>query len=132
MTDSAQTQGALITLQSVIERHIVELERLNEVKKSYRESLNNILSNDSELSEAQEQAAQITQRVKVRKSQLNASQEVNQIKANISEISERKKEIEESLNGHLISLFQMTGSRIVDLSSGTKEFRIKATLMGKS
>jgi chromosome segregation ATPase len=125
----AKVGETLHALQSVIERNVSELDRLKEQMKSYRDSMKNIMTNDETLSDAQEQATQITQKVKERKSQLNASPEVNQLKANISEISERKKEIEEALNTHFLNLYQLTGSKTFDTSTGeTREFEIRASV----
>lgn len=119
----------LHALQNVIERNVSELDRLKEQMKSYRDSLKNIMINDETLSEVEEQATAMTQKVKERKSQLNASPEVNQLKANISEINERKKEIEEALNNHLLNLYQFTGAKTFDTSTGeTREFIIRASV----
>lgn len=119
----------LHALQNVIERNVSELDRLKEQMKSYRDSLKNIMINDETLSEAEEQAKAMTQKVKERKSQLNANPEVNQLKANISEINERKKEIEEALNNHLLNLYQFTGAKTFDTSTGeTREFSIRASV----
>ena len=87
----------LLSLQNVIERNVSELDRLKEQMKSYRESMKNIMDNDETLSDAQDQVTAISQKVKERKAQLQSSQEVNQLKANIAEISERKKEDRKSV-----------------------------------
>ncbi|MBW7956126.1 hypothetical protein H3C66_05385 [Patescibacteria group bacterium] len=123
----------LQSLQNVIERNVSELDRLKEQMRSYRESLKNIMDNDETLSVAEDQAAAVTQKVKERKSQLQASPEVNQLKANIAEINERKKEIEEALNTHLLNLYQFTGAKTFDTSTGeTREFSIRASVKGNS
>jgi len=119
----------LHSLQNVIERNVSELDRLKEEMKSFRDSLKNIMINDETLSEVEDQAAAITQKVKERKSQLMVSPEVNQLKANISEINERKKEIEEALNTHLLNLYQFTGVKTFDTAAGeTREFDIRASV----
>jgi DNA repair exonuclease SbcCD ATPase subunit len=119
----------LHSLQNIIERNVSELDRLKEQMKSFRDSLKNIMINDETLSDAEDQAAAMTQKVKERKSQLQASPEVNQLKANISEINERKKEIEEALNTHLLNLYQFTGAKTFDTSTGeTREFEIRASV----
>lgn len=119
----------LTSLQNIIERNVGELDRLKEQMKSYRDNLRNIMINDEALSEAEDQAAAITQKVKERKSQLQASPEVNRLKANISELNERKKEIEEALNTHLLNLYQFTGAKTFDTSTGeTREFEIRASV----
>lgn len=119
----------LLSLQNVIERNVSELDRLKEQMKSYRESMKNIMDNDETLSDAQDQVTAISQKVKERKAQLQSSQEVNQLKANIAEITERKKEIEEALNTHLLNIYQLTGVKTFDTSTGeTREFEIRASV----
>jgi len=119
----------LHSLQNVIERNVSELDRVKEEMKSFRDSLKNIMINDETLSEAEEKATAMTQKVKERKSQLLISPEVNQLKANISEINERKKEIEEALNTHLLNLYTFTGVKTFDTAAGeTREFEIRASV----
>lgn len=121
----------LTSLQNVIERNVSELDSLKEQLKSYRDSLKNIMDNDLTLTDAQDQLTSMSQKVKERKSQLQASPEVNQLKANIAEITERKKEIEEALNTHLLNLYQFTGAKTFDTSTGeTREFEIRASVKG--
>jgi chromosome segregation ATPase len=119
----------LQALQNVIERNVSELDRLNEQLKSFKDSMRNVLDNDETLTEAEEKVSLLSQKVKERKSQLNASPEINQFKANITEITERKKEIVEALNTHLLNLYQMTGAKTFDTSTGeTREFEIRANV----
>jgi seryl-tRNA synthetase len=116
-------------LQNVIERNVSELDRIKEELKVHKDSLRNIMTNDETLSEAEEQASVMMQKVKERKSQLNISPEVNQLKATITETTEHKKEIEEALNTHLLNLYQFTGVKTFDTSSGeTREFDIRASV----
>jgi len=120
---------ALTSLQNIIERNAIELDRIKEELKLERESLSNILDNDDALSDAQSEAEVLTQKVKERKVQINASLEVAKINANVKELSERKKETEEALNNHLLNLYKITGTAIVDMSSGEqREFSIRASL----
>lgn len=131
MSSQSQNKVAetLQALQNVIERNVEELDRLKEQMKSYRDSMKNIMDNDETLSDAEDQAAAVTQKVKERKSQLQSSPEVNQLKANIAELSERKKEVEEALNNHLLNIYQMTGAKTFDTSTGeTREFQIRASV----
>jgi len=121
----------LTSLQNVIERNVSELDRLKEQLKSFKDSLRNVMTNDETLSDAQDKVTALSQKVKERKSQLHASPEINQLKANVSELTERKKEIEEALNTHLLNLYQFTGVKTFDTSTGeTREFDIRASVKG--
>lgn len=121
----------LLSLQNIIERNANELDRIKEELKIQRESLKNVFENDAELTEAEDQAQLITQKVKERKSRLMGSLQVNQLKSEITELSAQKKEIEEALNNHLLNLYQMTGAKTFDTSSGDqREFDIRASIKG--
>jgi len=127
--DLAQT---LTSLQNIIERNANELDRIKEQLKAQREGLQSVFENDEELSDVQDQATAITQKVKERKSKLQASQQVNQLKAKVAELLEQKKEIEEALNNHLLNLYQITGTKTFDTSTGEqREFEVRASIKGK-
>ncbi len=128
---NAAVGETLTALQNIVERNCNELDRVKEAMRVQRESLKNLFENDSPLAEAQVKASEVTQKLKERKSQIQATPEANQIKGNITELSERKKEIEEALNNHLLNLFQLTGTKTFDTISGQqREFTIKASVVG--
>jgi small-conductance mechanosensitive channel len=121
----------LTALQNVIERNADQLDEIKGKIKQFREELKNVLENDEILSDVEQQASQMTQKVKERKSQLQGSAQVTQIKSNLMEVIEQKKEVEEALNNHLLNLYQVTGTKTFDTSSGqTREFSIKASIKG--
>ncbi len=119
----------LTALQNVIERNATELDRIKEQLSSYKDSLRNIMDNDETLSAAQEKVTAVTQKVKERKAELHSTLEANQLKANITETTARKNEVEEALNNHLLNLYQLTGAKTFDTSTGeTREFEIRASI----
>ncbi len=129
---SDEVAESLQFLQNIIERNAQQLENLAQELKERREMLSNLFENDSELSEAQEQADQITQQVKARKSSLRESAEAQVLKTQIGELNEQKKEIEETLSNHLINYYQMTNSTSFDTSDGDQwEFKIKARVKSR-
>jgi hypothetical protein len=129
--DSSQIAETLTALQNVIERNANELDRIKEELQIQRESLKNVFENDTELNEVEEQAQLVTQKLKERKAKVQASPQVLQYKTKIGELSEQKKEIEEALNNHLLNLYQVTGAKTFDTSSGEqREFNIRATIKG--
>jgi hypothetical protein len=70
--------------------------------------------------------------LKERKLSLDNSPEVRQLKLKLSEMKEEVKEIEETLNNHLINLFQLTGSSSFDTSDGDqREFVVRAKVKPK-
>jgi hypothetical protein len=88
------------------------------------------LENDVELKQAEEQAKETAVKSKERKSNLQKSPEYQQFRSKVETISDEIKELEESLNTHLLNYFQQTGVKSVDLSSGgQREFRILAKVL---
>ena len=123
---------ALTSLQNIIERNANELDRIKEDLKTQRDSLKNVFENDVELSDAEEKATVVTQQIKERKSKIQNSPQVMQLKTAIGELTEEKKEIEEALNNHLLNLYQLTGTNTFDTSSGEqREFSVRAALKSK-
>ncbi len=125
---SSDTSESLTSLQNVIERNALALDEMNLKLRELRESLKNVFDNDTQLSVVQQDAEKVASEVKNRRSQLQAGPQVMQMKSKISEVSEQKKEVEEALNNHLLNLYKITGTKVVDLSSGEREFSIKASL----
>lgn len=122
----------LTALQNLIERNANELDRLHQAQKELRESLKNVFENDAELAEAEQKAQELTAQLKDRKQTLDNSPEVRQLKLKLTDLKEEVKEIEESLNNHLINLFQMTGSNSFDTSDGDqREFVVRAKVKPK-
>ncbi len=124
-SDMAQSLGAL---QQVIERNALALDEAGEKLRELRESLKNVFDNDTQLSIVQQDVERVGQELKNRRTQLQSGPQVMQLKAKISELSEQKKEIEEALNNHLLNLYKITGTKVVDLTSGEREFTVKASL----
>lgn len=129
---SDELADTLISLQNLIERNANELERVKNVLKEKRESLQSVYENDSALQEVADQAEVMQQQVKERKSMLGNSAQATSLKAQIAEINQEKKEIEETLSNHLVNYYSMTNSKSFDTSSGDQwEFVIKARVKGK-
>ncbi len=127
--DLAET---LMSLQNLIERNANELERVKNALKEKRESLKNVFENDSALQEVTEEVSVMQQQVKERKSVISNSPQATSLKAQIGEINQEKKEIEETLSNHLVNYYSMTNSKSFDTSSGDQwEFSIRAKVKGK-
>ncbi|NMB56452.1 hypothetical protein GYA19_00765 [Candidatus Beckwithbacteria bacterium] len=105
-------------------------QRMDELKdeiKEYNERLKNILINDSDLSEAEEQAKQYSQYVKKRKQELMESAESKDIKAKLRDLKEEMADITDSLSTQLLTLFQITGVKEFETDNGqVREFVITA------
>lgn len=129
---SDEVAQTLTSLQNLIERNANELDRLRQELKEHRQSLKNVFDNDATLNEVEQIAQEATVKIKERKQTIDAQPEVRQLKLKIADTREEMKEIEETLNSHLISLFQMTGSQSFDTSDGDqREFTLKAKVMSK-
>lgn len=132
VAESNAVADTLLSLQNLIERNANELDRLNGEIKEMRQSLKNIFDNDPALNEATEIAQKATVDIKERKQQIDNNPEVRQIKLKMADIKEETKEIEETLNSHLINLFQLTGSNSFDTSDGDqREFVLRAKVKPK-
>lgn len=117
----------LTHLQNILERYATELETVSKQMKEKRESMQSIFENDSQLSSAEEEAQAATKQAKARKSQLNTNAEVVAIKNQLAELSEQRKEIEETISNHLLNYYKITNSKSFDTSDGDQwEFDIHA------
>lgn len=129
---SDKVASTLTHLQNVIERNANELARINGELKEHRESMKNVFENDAELSEAQDQAQNIAQAVKTRRTQLQTTPQVTSLKSKIGDLNEEKKEIEETISNHLVNYFALTNSKSFDTSDGDQwEFDIKAKVKSR-
>ena len=125
-------QDALQAVQSVIERLVLRSDALQAKLREMNQSLRSILENDESLSEADEQAKQASLQAKDRKKQLAQSEEYQQLASRVRELREEMKEISESLNTHLLTYYTQTGVKVLDLSSGEREFVLNAKVKARS
>ena len=124
---SDELADSLNHLQNVIERNALELEKLRQDMKIKRESLKSVYENDAQLSEAEEEQRKKSESVKERRTQISTGPQATALKAQIAEVRENKKEIEETLSNHLLNYFSITNSRSFDTSEGDQwEFNITA------
>lgn len=127
VAQSDQVAQTLNSLQNVIERNATELERISSELKEKRDSMKNVFENDQELAQAEEQVSLISTQLKERKAKLQADPQVTGLKVQIGELSEQKKEVEETLSNHLVNYYQLTHSTSFDTSDGDQwEFRVSA------
>ncbi len=132
VVESDNLATTITSLQNIIERNADHLDEVKEKIKQHRQQLKNIFDNDTQLSEANEQATTFSKQVKERKGQLQSDPEVTKLKVNIGELSEQKKELEEAVSNHLVNYYQLTNSTSFDTSDGDqREFVIKAQVKSK-
>ncbi len=132
VTASDQLADTLASLQAVIERNAMELQRINKTLHEKRESLESVLDNDTNLAAAQEALQKQTQEVKQQKSSVMSSPQVVAIKNDIAEMTEQRKEVEETLNTHLLNYYSLTHSTSFDTSDGDQwDFSVTAKLKRK-
>lgn len=124
---SDELASTLNSLQNVIERNAEQLQKIQEELKHKRESMKNVFENDTQLAEAQEQAALYSNQLKERKAKLQTDPQVTSLKIQVGELNEQKKEIEEALSNHLVQYYQLTNSKSFDTSDGDQwEFVVRA------
>jgi|GEM_PF-1508029 len=122
----------LVPLQGLIENQIERLDELHSQLKETTERSRSIIENDEELQKVEEETKTVANKVKERKSVVVNSPEFREIRAKTVELKDEIKELEESLNSHLLSYYQTTGVKTVDMSSGVqREFKITAKVLSK-
>ena len=130
---SNELANTLNALQTLIEKHALELTRLNEELKTKRQSIKNVFDNDVQLSENQEEVERFNQQLKERKSQLQNDPQIISLKVDVADLNEQKKELEETLSNHLVNYHALTNSTSFDTSEGDQwEFSIKAKIKSKA
>ena len=123
---------SITSLQSLIEKHAIELSRIKAEKKLKRESLKSIFDNDTQFQEAKSEADKHSQVLKERKVQIQNDPQATSLKLDIAELNQQQKEIEETLSNHIVNYHAMTNSTSIDTSNGDQwDFKIKATIKPK-
>ena len=129
---SDELADTLISLQNLIERHALELTKIDAELREKREAMKNVFENDATLSEKKDEIDQYNQQYKERKSQLQNNPQVISLKVDVADLNEQKKDLEETLSSHLINYHTLTNSTSFDTSEGDQwEFVIKAKIKKK-
>ena len=95
--------------RNLIAKQLQLLEKIKQEIKQHRESMQAILDNDPQYGELENQTKEYQNKLKQRKLQLLESQNARKIKLKIAELSDERRDIEESLTAHLLDLYQATG-----------------------
>lgn len=129
---SGSASDTLMATQAIINRQAERLDGLKDEAGKVNDSLKSILENDTLLSDAEGEAKEATKKIKERRAQLTQGAESVQLKFKLREIREQIKELEESLNNHLLNYYQLTGTKVFDTDSGQqREFKVTARILGK-
>jgi ABC-type transporter Mla subunit MlaD len=129
---SEKVAETLNALQGVIERNARELIELNKNLKEKREMLKNALENNTEINEALAKAKQVTDEIKEKKAKAGNDPAVVNLKLQVAEMAQNKKEVEETLSSHLVNYHQLTGSTSFDTTDGDQwEFSISARVKSR-
>jgi chromosome segregation ATPase len=132
LAESNQLAETLNSLQGVIERNAEHLETIANEMKLKREEMKNVFDNDSTLTEAQDQAKESSGKVKERRAALQADPQITALKVQVGELSQQKKEIEETLSNHLVNYYSLTNSKSFDTSDGDQwEFSVRAKVKSR-
>lgn len=129
VAQSDQIADTLTHLQSVIERNAHQLEELKKQLKEKRESLQSLFESDAKLVEAEAEMKKQAEQLGQEKSRVQSSPTTLAIKTQLADLREQQKEIEETLNSHLLNYYQLTNSTSFDTSDGDQwDFKISAKL----
>jgi len=126
---SDQIAETLTHLQNVIENNARQLQKLRGELKEKRESLKDMFASDAKLAEAEEQSKKMTDELRQQKARVQSSPTTLALKTQLADLREQQKEIEETLNSHLLNYYQLTNSTSFDTSDGDQwDFKIVARL----
>ena len=132
LNKSEKIAETLNALQGVIERNAKELIEIEKTLKEKREMLKSMIDNNQEIGEAESKAKLITDELKQKKAKAAADPAMVNLKLQLADINQNKKEIEETLSSHLVNYHQLTGSTSFDTTDGDQwEFNIKAKVKAK-
>ena len=127
---SGVDEESFLATQRLIQTLSVKIDELKRTQKELRQRLKNIMENDVALNELEEQAKNAAEGFKKRKKELMDSVEAKDVKMKIKEATTEINEMEESLTGHLLTYYQVTGVQSFETpSGGEREFKINAKLM---
>lgn len=129
---SDQFAQTLSSLEKLIERSANQLEELKAQIKERKQMLSACFANDEKLSEVDEKLAEFKLLTKERKTKLLQEPQVVDLNIKLKELTERKKELEESLSNHLVNHYSMTNSTSFDTSDGDQwEYIIQGRVKAK-
>lgn len=123
---------SLEATQNLAIRLAGQLEGLNASLKNAREMYKNLFANDDRLAELDHEVEKASRAVKTRKLEIQQTKEAVDLKLKIADLSEDVKMVKESLSTHLLNIFQLTGSKDLDLPDGdTVEYNVRAWMKGR-
>lgn len=126
---SNQIAETLTHLQSVIEGNAHQLQQLRSELKEKRESLRGMFESDAKLVETETQTKKLTEELRQEKARVQSSPTTLALRTQLADLREQQKEIEETLNNHLLNYYQLTNSTSFDTSDGDQwDFKIIARL----
>ena len=126
------TSIALTASEALVTRLSGQLDDMKDQKKDLSEMLTSIYENDDELARLDHEVEKTMKGVKTRKTEISRSQQALELKAKIADLNEDIKMVQESISTHLINIFQITGSRSIDISEGeSRDFDIRAKMKGR-
>lgn len=127
-----ESQNDVATLQTLIERQIERLDAVRQQIRTHTDSMKSIFENDTELAENETQVQEVSKKSKARKKTLTEAPEFRELRAKSAELKDEVKELQESLNSYLLTYYQQTGVKTVDLGAGgQREFKVIAKLLPK-
>ncbi|OGD63427.1 hypothetical protein A2160_03105 [Candidatus Beckwithbacteria bacterium RBG_13_42_9] len=119
-------------LEALIGRKTLQLDELKEKLRNFREQMKNIVDNDEQLNQATQTAQEAVKAITKRKGEVRNLPEAKAAKNQMAEVQTEIKELEESLNTHLVNLYQLTGTKeFKTLAGETREFKLLAKLLPK-
>lgn len=105
---------------AIIQRQMIEIDRLKGEKKNQREMLQNIVENSKEFDEKEEVRKVAAREAKLAKDKVLVTPEATQIIVKMDDITGEIKELQESLSNHLMVYHTKTGKRTFEDAEGNE------------
>lgn len=128
----AETTGVdeLASLEALISRKLEAIEELKGRAKVYQDQLKSVVDNDVQMNEVEEKAQEAVKAIKERQAQLRDLPQIKTLKIQMKETSDEIKDIQETLNEHLVSLYKLTGTQEFQTLAGeTRSFKLMARIL---
>lgn len=128
---SAEVRGVETTsvIRSIALRQMGRLKELKGQQRDLKESMTNLMDNNKDLQDILAQAETMLQRIKDEKSKVKTGREYSQLNIKEKELRSEIKDIQESLNNHLVNYSRMTGSNFIEDEEGKEiEFKVRIKL----
>ena len=118
--------------RNIISNQIEKIDEIKRKQKLFKEQIDDLVLNNESYQGAEELAKEATKKAKELKANIMQTQAYKELKSKIKELREDQKDLQESLSGHLLDLYQTTGVMEYESPGGdVYEYKISAKIGSK-